>query len=349
VYLNSVTDDRERLVALLTALEDPTQAISLPSDDAHLISGARYHRLTPLLSAVCGNSLPPQLAESFRRDRLISAARHLMLGQVAEECINALTAARVPTILLKGLEYQVRLYSDAGTRPTADVDVLVPNECRRTAFGVLDRLGFEPRAAAPGFDDPDYHEVAWTRGSVEVDLHMALAPLARCRIDYRAIWDRATTLRLGKTDTQALAPAHAAIFHALHMAIDHFEIPAIYLVDMARLIPDAVQAAEAEACARLWRCRRPLATAAALAATFLPRAGLALRNLAPPGFVGRRVIDRFGNLTPLPRRQQLVRKLAHIDSWGHVARYIAVQSRRTVRERMEQALRRRSARERLSL
>src|SRR5580692_4322683 len=75
--------------------------------------------------------------------------------------------------------------------PTSDIDLLVPGEQRREAFAALDRLGFEPRAAAPGFDDADYHEVAWTRAGAEIDLHMALAPLARCRIDYAAIWKEA--------------------------------------------------------------------------------------------------------------------------------------------------------------
>ena len=168
---------------------------------------------------------------------------------------------------------------------------------------MLDRLGFEPRAAAAGFDDLDYHEVAWSRVDAEVDLHMALAPLVRCRIDYAEVWARAVPITIGKTAAKSLDARHAAAFHALHMAIDHFYVPAIYLLDFARLLPSEAELAEAEVVARAWGCRRPFATALALADEFLPvwRAGHAPR--AAPWFA-RRVAAAYGSTEPLPRRVQ---------------------------------------------
>ena len=153
---------RDRLIALLAALEDSPRAAELSADDPGLIVVARRHRLSPLLSVTCEHTLPRPLAEKFRRDRLVTTARNMVLGTVAEECLQALAAAQIRTIVLKGLDYETRLYS-AGARPTSDIDLLVPGDQRRAAFEVLDGLGFEPRAAAPGFDDPDYHEVAWNR------------------------------------------------------------------------------------------------------------------------------------------------------------------------------------------
>lgn len=222
-------------MALLAALEDPARAAALPADEA-TVTVARHHRLTPLLSATCAAALPTALAEAFRRDRIETVARQMVLGQVAEECIRALATRGIPAVVLKGLDYQTRLYDLAGLRPTADVDLLVPERARRGAFEILDRLGFEPRAAAPGFDEADYHEVAWTRTDAEVDLHLALAPLVRCRIDYAAVWAEVRPIRLGATEAAVLAPAHAAVFQVLHMAIDHFAVPAIYLIDLARLL-----------------------------------------------------------------------------------------------------------------
>ena len=219
----------------MAAVVDRQRAAALPPDD-ETIEIARRHRLSPLLSASTDGNLPPRLAEAFRRDRLATVARNIVFGHAAEECIRALAADGIPSIVLKGLAYEPLFYPGAGTRPTSDVDLLVPNEARRGAFRVLDRLGFEPRAAAPGFDDADYHEVAWTRPGVEVDLHLALAPFARCAIDYRSGVGRGDSARLGETDTHALRADHAAVFHALHMAIDHFGVPAIYLVDLVRLL-----------------------------------------------------------------------------------------------------------------
>jgi hypothetical protein len=337
--------EREQLILLLAALSDPSAASRLADGDPGLLELARHHRLTPLLSAQRGAALPPGLAEAFRRDRVVTTARNMMLGQAAEECVQALQAAGLETVVLKGLDYEARLYSAPGSRPTADVDLLVANQARRAAFEILDGLGFEPRAAAPGFDDADYHEVAWTRQGVEVDLHMALAPFARCRIDYGAVWREAEPLRIGVTETRALARPHAAIFHALHMAIDHFAVPAIYLVDLSRLVSTAEERVAVEGLAAAWHCRRPVATAVALTSAFMPdwpaRTPVASR-------AARRVLEGYGATAPIPRREQLLRKLLHFDSAADAAAYVRVQSRRNLHEIVERRLGR-SARQRLGL
>ena len=340
--------ERAHLIALLAALEDPARAAGLPSDDPVLVKVARYHRLSPLLSIRCAPVLPGDLAAAFRRDRLVTTARNMMLGQVAAECATALGQAGIRSILLKGLTYEPELYHAAGARPSSDVDLLVPQEHRRRAFSVLDRMGFEPRAAAPGFDDPDYHEVAWTRAGVEVDLHLALAPAGRCQFDYGAIWADARPFQSGEISAWSLAPTHAVIFHALHMAIDHFDVPGIYLVDLAEQLKDDADWQAADETARRWHCHRPLATARALASAFLPAWGARLAPVDPPG-VSARIIRRYGSLARVKRIEQLFRKLAHFDTPADAVPYVALQTRRNLKERFERVVRKRSARERLAL
>src|SRR5579863_1033146 len=251
--------ERELLAALLAALEGPPRAAEL-DDDGRTLAVARRHRLTPLLASTCRASFPPALRGACRRDHLHTVARNLLLAAVAEECAEAFAAAGVETALLKGIAYERTLYATTGVRPTSDVDLLVRERDRRKAFDVLDRMGFEPRAAAPGFDEPDYHEVAWTRAGVEVDLHLALAPYARCAIDYDDVWRDVRPLALGDAETRVLAAPHAAVFHALHMAIDHFDVPGLYLYDLARMLPTLDALAAAQRTAGAWRCARPLAT-----------------------------------------------------------------------------------------
>ena len=337
-------------MTLLGALEDPSKAAALPAEDPGVVAVARHHRLSPLLSMTCGETLPAPLAEAFRRDRVVTAARNMILGQAAEECLRALDVAGIPTIVLKGLDYEIRLYGAPGARPTADVDLLVPEEKRRAAFGVLDRLGFEPRAAAPGFDDPDYHEVAWTRAGVEIDLHLALAPLARCRIDYSAIWGQAEPLQVGATETRALARPHAAIFQALHMAIDHFDVPAIYLVDLARLLPTAADIAAA------LRAGTPVALPTAVGDGAVAHGGDAPALGRSPD-VRRAHSPRCaaGDEETMARRNRCHARSSSCASCststraGDAVRYVAVQSRRNLREIYERRVRRRSPRERLAL
>jgi hypothetical protein len=343
--------ERATLVAIIAALESPVRAADLAAIETDLVVRvARHHRLSPLLSATSADRLPPVLASTLRRDRLATVGRNLMLAQVAEECVDALSAAGISTVVLKGLAYERSLYAaaGAGTRPTSDVDLLVKAEHRRAAFSILDDLGFEPRAAAPGFDDADYHEVAWTRLGVEVDLHLGLAPIARCSIDYENVWSRVTPVTGDHTKALALDPVHAAVFHTLHMAIDHFDVPAIYLIDLARILITPEDILEAAATARSWRCYRPFATATALAAAFLPEWGRTHR-LRPTPVRSARIIAQYGSTTRLSRPKQIVRKLTHFDTIADTGRYIAVQASRNVREIFERRLRKRSPRERLSL
>ncbi len=129
------------------------------------------------------------------------------------------------------------------------------------------------------------------------------------------------------------------------MAIDHFDVPAIYLVDLDRLLPTVDAVDVAERLARAWRCWRPLATARALVASLLeggPRAALD----AP---FSRRVINGYGTTIALPRPEQLVRKLLHFDGASDALRYAVIQSRRKAREYFETRFRRRPPRERLAL
>lgn len=335
------------LRALLAATEGQPAAAIAGLDPGQVLEVARHHRLSPLLSTVAVPGIDPALAGELRRDRLITTGRNLLLEQTAEQVTLALAADAVAVVLLKGLAYNATIYSVAGVRPTSDVDLLVPEASRRTAFSVMDKLGFEPRAAAPGFDDADYHEVAWTRQGVEVDLHFALAPLVRCHIDYHDVWAKVRDVRIGKTGAATLDRRHAAVFHALHMAIDHFDVPAMYLVDFCRLLPTADDVGAAEGIARAWGVWRPFATATALATEFMTT-WAAPPPPAPPPFSAR-VIRGYGALTPVPRREQLLRKLGHFDTRADAVRYLAVQGRRNVRELFERRVRRRTARQRLAL
>ena len=307
--------DRSYLLTLMAAVADRERAASLPDDD-ELVAIARRHRLSPLLSATAQDSLPARLAETFRRDRMNTVVRNMLFSRAAEECIRALAADGIPSIVLKGLAYEQSIYPGPGTRPTSDVDLLIPNEERRRAFGVLDRMGFEPKAAAPGFDDVDYHEVAWTRAGVEIDLHLALAPFARCDIDYRAVWAAAVPLRLGATDARALRADHAAVFHALHMAIDHFgdagDLPG----------GPGPPAADGRRHRRRGRARACLAMLASVRdrnrADGLTSTGLAhgsRRATGPsPSRFSRGSSRATERLARLPRPEQLLRKLQHFDT-----------------------------------
>src|SRR6185503_11737770 len=114
-------------------------------------------------------------------------------------------------------------------------------------------------------------------------------------------------------------------------------------VDLIRLLPTVDERANAEAVARLWGCWRPFATAAALAAAFLPDWD-GPSDAAPIAGFSARVVNAYGSRARVPRPEQLVRKLMHFDTRRDAVRYLAVQARRNVREIYERRVRRRSPR-----
>jgi len=318
--------------------------------DRHLILLARAHRLSALLGAVRPAGVPPELAELCRRDHVATVARNMMLRRALCDCLRALGDRGIDAIVLKGMEYEQRLYQRIGARPTSDLDILVEDRHRRAAFEVLRATGWSPVAAAPGFDEADYHEVEWKRAGVFVDLHFALAPLPRCAIDYDAVWAEKVPFPIDGVPAWRLADAHDAIYHVLHMAIHHFDVPGLYLVDLTRLCADQEAAAAAEVLAARWRCFRPWRTSVLLAAAFLPWwPAAAIARRFQPDAVAARVIEHFGTVTGVARAEQLRRKLEHFDAAPDAARYLLVQGRRLVREAALRRFGRRTPEERLGL
>lgn len=314
----------------------------------HVTLVARYHRLSSLLGSLRTDGVPARLAERFRQDHISALGRNTFLRHALCDCIRLLQGHGIEAIVLKGLAYEERLYTRPGSRPTSDVDLLVPARHRRAAFEALHAAGWTPVAAAPGFDEPDYHEVEWTRNDVYLDLHFALAPLPRCGIDYDELWAGKLPMRLDEVDAFRLADTHAAVYHVLHMAIHHFDVPGLYLVDLARMVTNDAEFAAVGVLAQRWRCLRPWQTSVILTAYFLPWWPLAAAaNRFAGDAVSGRIVEGFGTVTGLPRASQLRRKLEHFDVASDAARYLFQQGRRIVREAAMRRLTSRSPEERL--
>jgi hypothetical protein len=295
---------RDLLRLLLAAVSTGAGGRLATADPRPALVVARHHRLSPILatSITFDDEL---LADACRKDWVATAARNLVLVRCAERCIEALERANVSVIVLKGLAYDP-LYPP-GSRPSADVDLLVPRAARRVAFEVMDGLGFKRRACAPGVDDEDYHKVAWRQYGIEVDLHLALAPFVQYGIDYREVWEARVETTVGSTAAARLDPAHAAVFHALHMATNHFDVPGLYLNDFVRLAPNHGDLLRAESIARRWRCWRPFAMATALVGAFVPGWTAQPAPTLIPRFT-RGIVSGYGRTTTLPRAEQLARR-----------------------------------------
>src|SRR2546427_4885417 len=99
--------------------------------------------------------------------RLLAAARTLGVDALAAEAIEALRAAGIRSILLKGPALAGWLYGDGALREYDDCDLLVDPADTGVAAVVLRELGFQPlvdRADPYGAAMAPPHAECWTRG-----------------------------------------------------------------------------------------------------------------------------------------------------------------------------------------
>ena len=338
--------DRSHLLALMAAVADRERAASLPDDD-QLVAVARRHRLSPLLSVTAEDSLPPRLAEIVparsadhcRAQHRCSAGPPKSASARSRPTAFRASCSRASPTNSRSIRAPAR-----GRRRTSIYWFRTRNAAARSASST--GWGSNPRLPRRVLTTPT--TMRW-RGPERASRSTctsrsrrspaATSTIARSgRRPSRSTWVRQYA--------RALRADHAAVFHALHMAIHHFGVPAIYLVDLSRLLPTTDDVVAAAGLARAWRCWRPFATATALAASLLPD----WARIGHSSSAERRAIlpahRRWLRNDPEPAApEQLRRKLQHFDTPRYALHYLVVQSRRNVRRRLiERRLRRRSAR-----
>ena len=304
-HVTPPSSDRNQLIALLAALEDPPRAAGLPADEAVLLAVARHHRLTPLLSAACGPHLPPKLSEIFRRDRLITAARNILLCQVAEEVLLALARRRRSDHRPQRARLRdAHLYRLAGARPTSDIDLLVP---RRTAPRGPSGC-WTASASSRGPRRARLRRAELSRGGLDPEGHRGRSPpglgpagALPDRLRCRVAGGRGFLSRPNES-AGPRSPPRRSLPRASH-GDRSFRCPGHLPGRPGRsCLPPRTTCAAPEETARRWRCERPLETATALTAEFLPGWAEKVPPIAVTA-VAQTVIAGYGTTARLPRRR----------------------------------------------
>lgn len=190
LLLAGTRDRREaaagRIRALAAAMDESAFAAVLADQRMLLLAATR-------LAAVAHDVLPPgfeaRLAEAHaqaRRGALLfaAAARHLA---------DALEAAGIPAVELKGAALAADLHGDEALRAYTDIDLLVPAESLERAAAIAGSLGWTARVDPSGPGLPPLHlALRHPQGALpEVELHwrihwyeprLGAAMLARSRV-----------------------------------------------------------------------------------------------------------------------------------------------------------------------
>ncbi len=292
-------------------------------------------------------AVPSSWTSDAQRRAAATLVRTTTQAAVLGRVIDALAAEGVDGIPVKGISTALRWYGGLGTRPGADVDVLVRREDLPRARRALVAAGLE-RPANDYFAAVvhEYHDPRWVAvgpsGTVTVELHWALWSKHGFGLGPAALWAGATRGTLLGRDVLLLSPPDALLHMAIHRTRSALRLR--WIVDVAELVRaesptldwDRVvrRAEEARARTATWAVLD-------LASTLLdaPVPPEVLAGLSP-GRAKRIVLERTCGVTAMfrPRpvtdvrqRPSLTLRLLEQDGTVHIAKSLARSVRRSVR------------------
>ncbi len=194
-----------------------------------LLAEIRRHRLSPffylqIMRQGGQKTLPSPWLELLKHDYCFSLQKSLRQEHEALLVLQALAAAGIEVILLKGADLHLRLYDDPAIRPMADLDLMIPRAALAKARAALGRLGYglspdslDPR---PGFREhfrAGLHFKKTKEASLMVDLHWQIEAVANFyRLPYASLRRQALPMDYQGVPVKVLSPEHLLIHLCLH-------------------------------------------------------------------------------------------------------------------------------------
>ena len=230
---------RPERAALLRAALDPAAAAGLALTGA-TFDAAATRRLAPAIAARALEAGAADAAlEPFVAQLRASAARWLRFRAMLQRIGEALGAAGVAWLPIKGADVATRVYPDPAERPASDLDILVRPAEREAAFAALETAGFRrwyPRNRYTGdFHDREAHNVLFASPEgLPVEVHYRLWGMVPPAFTAGIHAAAEAAPELGAT---ALRPAlhHEIVLTAVHAWHTSRPRPLTQLLDIVRL------------------------------------------------------------------------------------------------------------------
>jgi hypothetical protein len=157
----------------------------------------------------------------------------------AAPAVEALHAAGLPTMLLKGAALAPLHYRDIGARPMGDIDILVPRERALEALRVLDEAGWRPGGSMSAdlrtLTRVTHGEPLVKSGSTAIDLHWQVLHSPVVEEDF---WERSVPLEVSGIVSRTLGPADQVVHVCVHGA-DGGLTPIRWVVDVLAVLGSA--------------------------------------------------------------------------------------------------------------
>jgi hypothetical protein len=258
-----------RLAAALNPADPHPDRIASASDAVllEIVACAREHRVSCLLSRAIDragrmSALPDGVRVALRQDVLDATMLRSRLDLLRGHAAEALDAAEVTFILLKGAALGAAVYAEPALRAMTDVDLLVAPRDLGRALDALARRGFQlPGAAAQAYWRDAYYNLPvtlpGTAGSVEI--HWSIAQEHRQRPDIDGMMARRRTFDVDGRPLAVLGAADLFLHQALHHSYHYFEPRLVWIHDLALLHRSDPPVEEIRTRARRWGMSAPLA------------------------------------------------------------------------------------------
>jgi hypothetical protein len=311
---------------IASAVDGDTDELARISKTAHISNEVARHRLAPLAAAMASESgLRGEGVETWRSALRSSAAQRLFVSSTVEAVTNALGAAQIPWMPLKGTDPIEELYRTPELRPATDADILVSRRVFDEARAALEENGWrgvsQGREAERYLKAEGYNWKAVSGHCALLELHYRLwgavdpglseAILKRAEPDHSR---GGSCLRTTRADAYLIAATHFWMAEPPRVLMYPFELrkmaqawadPEFSEEICERAIEHDLQVfvgLSAQLVWDLWRCETGRAVFERLSATFRSgerfllrramRTTLAALHIPLPAIVAARLFDR---------------------------------------------------------
>ena len=191
-----------------------------------------------------GHEPPADVLQRLALATALNGVRNAQRRAELRVILDAFAAARIDSIVLKGMHLAHRVYADPSMRVMADIDLLVREESLPDAAGVMRDLGYradreEPLARTIA---TAHHLPAFRREDASpVEIHWTISrPPAPFDVGIDGLWERSRPATLGEVEARVLSDEDLLRHLCVHLAYNHAwvlrqqrEVPLRAIVDIA--------------------------------------------------------------------------------------------------------------------
>ncbi|MDD2752267.1 MAG: nucleotidyltransferase family protein [Candidatus Omnitrophica bacterium] len=230
-----------------SAQQELRSLFTLPLNWEKIKKQANAQKLTPLLYAnlnKCGllDSLPQEIAMSFRQIYLANLQRNLVIEKEILRIVELASSQGIRIILLKGLALIYTLYKDYALRIMVDADMFIQKEDFLSLKDIFLQLGYKANEEAiKNYAQKDEYELMFSKKAfkeqfIYIDLHWRLLPSRPYLLQLPKAWERAEKIALPGHEVFSLSDEDNFLYLTLHLRRHVRDLTLNSIVDIAEYL-----------------------------------------------------------------------------------------------------------------